>query len=76
VVLPIGDDVVLPADQRTDDAQVSLEPRGVEDGGRLADQVGQLPLQFEVDVQGPVQETGAGAARAVLIGGLLDRLQG
>ncbi len=74
VVLAVGDDVLAAADQGADDAQVGLEAGGVEDGGLLADQGGQLRLQLQVDVQRAVEEARAGAAAAVLVDGRLDGL--
>ena len=64
VVLPIQDHIVAPAHQGGDDPKIRLEARGEGHHRLLAEELGELRLQFQVHGQGAVQKPGAGAARA------------
>ena len=76
VIGAVDDDHVVAADHGGDGALVDQEAGGEDQGGLLADEPRQLLLELDVDVEGSVQEAGAGAAGAVFVdgglGGLLD----
>ena len=70
VDLLVGDDDVVAVHDGRDGAEVDLEARA-EDQGRLhVDVLGQALLELEMEVECPVEEARAGAARAVLLDGL------
>ena len=65
VVILVGDDKVAPAHQRRDGAQVGLVAGGKDQRRLRAHELGQPPLQFQVQFQRTVEEAGAGATGAV-----------
>ena len=67
VILPVADDIVAAADQCADDAKIRLETGGEGHGAVLMDEIRQLRLQLQMHLQGSVEETGSGAAGAVLL---------
>ena len=74
VVAVVADDEVIAGEKLRDDAGVHREAGGEAQGFVLAHEGGELFLQLDVDVQGAVQETGAGAAGTILLEGLDARL--
>ncbi len=67
MVFLIADDNIAPADNGTDDAQIGLEAGGKGDDGLLAQKFGELRFQLQMHFQRTIEETGAGAAGAVLL---------
>ena len=70
VILTVADHVVVGADDRGDDAKVGLEAGREGNDHFLMQEPGQLGLQLQMELQSAVQESGAGAAGAVLFEGL------
>ena len=67
MVLPVADHIVVAAHQSTDNAHIGLKARAKGNHRFLAQELGQLRLQFQVQLQRAVKEPGAGAAGAVLL---------
>ena len=76
VIALVGQNEIAFSDQRADDAQIDLETGAVKQHRLLVHQPGEGLLQFQVDVQRPVQEARTSAAGAVSVdrgfGRLLD----
>ena len=75
VVLPVGDDVVAPGGDGGKGPQVGQEARGIDQGRFHVDVIRQFFLQLDPDVQGAVQEGGAGTGRTIFTDGLDDGFQ-
>ena len=71
VVERVGDDRVLLAEQRLEEAAVGVEARPVEDGVVGAEEAGDGLLQALVEVLRAADEAHAGEAEAVRVEGLL-----
>ena len=70
----VEDRVVLAPEQAGDRAHVGDVAGGEHERGLTAVEVGELLLELAVEVEGAVEEAGAGDAGAVLLGGPLRRL--
>ena len=70
----VADDEVVTGEKLRDDAGIHREAGGEAQGFVLAHECGELLFELDMDVQGAVQETGAGAAGTVLFEGLDARL--
>ncbi len=67
VVFFVADDVVAPADERADYAQIRLEARGKRHNRLFAQKLGELGFEIQMQLQRSVEEAGAGTARAVFL---------
>ena len=74
VVEAVEKQIIVAAAQRGNHPQVDLEPRAEAQRTVLAHQLGQLILQFHVDIECSVEKTRTGATRAVLVDGGFGRL--
>ena len=73
MVLAVHDHIIPAADNGADDAEVRLEAGGEGHHRFLPQEGGQLLFQLKVQLQRAVQETGAGAAGAILLQRLKSR---
>ena len=69
VVTVVADDEVVLGEELGDDAAVYGKAGGEHQGLVFANEFGKLPLKLYVDVQGAVEETGAGATGTVFLEG-------